>query len=608
MAVVFQCLHVLAGALGMFFFVRLALKSNAFALFAAITFQLFGGFYSNAEHPDIVRAFSLIPWFFYCFYFLDELEVHFRKSWRHLFIPFIVWLLATGGYPGNFISTLCVMGLFVVLQLVYLYLKKVPILKIFRIAIIVLGGTILGGSLSFYHLGPGWFYRRYMSRSEQSLNYFGLGSDFLPGLFLNNNIFSEVSMTSSYVTLPALVLLAYLPFSSIKKWWPIGIVLLFAVLMIPGPESFFWYLFTKHLSPLRLSRFVSSDYRAFVVIPLIFFATLGAKNLIQSKLDLKQFCFRSVLIILLLLQGIYVGYSSQIRQSGWTHVEPVVQVLLILCASLLVVLFFFYFPKKGSRFEIFAVGLLIVLAALDGNRVLPHMKSWQVEGFSSFYSEAKWPLSENGNLLSLQLIDHFPQQRPARVEKIPLNYSWEGYVTGKYIYGDLSAPLLKTFSEVDSEPVYKEYMLKAWSPILLPYRELSSKNLVLSPADLSQKLQGSSEQNVGIQQVQYGINQITYQISLNQPTIVVENETYFPGWKAHLDGVNWTKEIEAVSTNGIFRTWLLPGGTYRMIAYFKFPNANLFIGISLISAVLWIGLLFLEKISSTGLLNNVSTG
>ena len=66
-AVIFQVLHVLLGSIGMFFFLKYIFKSSRYALLGAIAFQFFGGFFANAQHADIVRAFAIMPWMFYVF-------------------------------------------------------------------------------------------------------------------------------------------------------------------------------------------------------------------------------------------------------------------------------------------------------------------------------------------------------------------------------------------------------------------------------------------------------------------------------------------------------------------------------------------------------------
>ena len=65
-AVTLQALHVLLGALGMYALLHTTLRTRREALLGAFVFQLFGGFYSNAEHVDIVRAFAFTPWWLAC--------------------------------------------------------------------------------------------------------------------------------------------------------------------------------------------------------------------------------------------------------------------------------------------------------------------------------------------------------------------------------------------------------------------------------------------------------------------------------------------------------------------------------------------------------------
>ena len=102
-AVIFQVLHVLLGSIGMFFFLKYMFKSSRYALIGAIAFQFFGGFFANAQHADIVRAFAIMPWIFYVFTLNLEKPT---LSRRVLFIPIVIFFLATGGFPGNLISSI----------------------------------------------------------------------------------------------------------------------------------------------------------------------------------------------------------------------------------------------------------------------------------------------------------------------------------------------------------------------------------------------------------------------------------------------------------------------------------------------------------------------
>ena len=73
---------------------------------------------------------------------------------RLLFIPIVVYFLATGAYPGNLISSLFIIPVFLSLQIVHAYTKvKCRALKV---GAVMTGLLILGISISVVHLGPIW--------------------------------------------------------------------------------------------------------------------------------------------------------------------------------------------------------------------------------------------------------------------------------------------------------------------------------------------------------------------------------------------------------------------------------------------------------------------
>ena len=591
-ATVFQCLHILFGALGMFAFLRLALGSTRYALLGAFAFQFFGGFYSNAEHADIVRAFAFAPWLFYCFYLNRD---HLKISRRYFLIPLFILFSATGGYPGNFISSAVVMGIFVAAQVIALWFTSADRRQVARAAVFILGMGVLGVGISFFHLGPGWLYRGYMIRTEGNTLFNSLGVEYFAGLFLNNNIYkSEVSMTSTFITLPMFVMLAYLPARVLKRWWIMAVVGLFAVLMVMGTNSLVWYVLTKLFSPLRLSRFPSSDYRVLVAIPLIFFATLGVKSWIERELGWQQFVVRTGLVALLVAQVIFISYVPQRAETGWLQIRPFVRAFEVLAVTVLGVVGY-YFVFKSRFFRQWAavggyaaLGLLAALLAVDGVRVLPNMITWQAQDISSVYSSAKWALAENGQILSYQILAHTPAQRPERIVKPSIfDYSWEGYITGKYLLADKVPYVLKAPYLTGTDPVYLDYMLKGWTPLLLNAAPAAGQEVTL-PVEAFASAMNDSSPHSAVRQTRYGINEISYEVSLDQPRLLVENEIYFPGWTAVLSSGGTTTQISALATNGTFRSWLLPAGTYHMQAHFTFPNTALFGIISAGAGVIWL--------------------
>ena len=143
---------------------------------------------------------------------------------------------------------------------------------------------------------------------------------------------------------------------------------------------------------------------------------------------------------------------------------------------------------------------------------------------------------------------------------------------------------------------YDSYMLKGWSPLLFaPERaQGGASKIELSAAELASALSDSHDHRErSVRQTRYGINDVDYQVSLRAPQLLVENEMYFPGWRAHLSTPGGS-DIEALEVNGVFRAWRLPAGEYTMTASFELPHLLALRLVSLMSFLIWIALWFVR--------------
>ena len=595
-AVVFQCLHVLFGAIGMFLFLKLSLQDEGhakiYALTGAFIFQFFGGFYSNAEHPDIIRAFSLAPWLFYLF--TIPVTSSQKVTWRILLIPLFVLLLATGAYPGNFVSSIVVIGLYFSLQLIELLWSGSKPKGVLQMAFVFFSMVVLGGILSIFHLGPAWLFREYLYRAQEvgTLATYSLGVEQLPAFFLNNAVVpGEISMTSTFVTIPALVAVTYLPLQILKKQWAMAVVLIFSALMAAGDQSFLWFALTKLTSVFQLSRFTSSDYRIFIAIGLIYFSVLSLRALIAGQVSPKSFAVRTFIVLLWFFQGIYVSYP--ILRSTPVYAAVAICTFSILCLAIPV----FYRGSPSQKLTLTLVPFLI-LVAVDAYRVLPEMATWQEPSSETLYQMFNWPLKQNGHLLTYEILENLPAKRPARIEKNDyMDYSWEGYITGRYTLSNfVYSSMLGSISRILVVPVYKNFMLSEWTPLLFNMSDFrTGKNgPEIDPKSIKSalRLPTNNEQNT-VRQKRYGINKIEYDVSLAHPALLVENEMYFPGWTASLASEQGTTLLQAIPVNDVFRGWYLPAGKYRMTASFEFPYIKVFYGLSIMMVIIWIILIVL---------------
>jgi hypothetical protein len=610
-AVIVQVLHVLFGSIGMFLLLKLLFRSSRYAFIGAVAFQFFGGFYSNAEHADIIRAFAIAPWLFYVFKLnIDEPKI----TRRILFIPIVIYFLATGGYPGNFISSLFIIIVFLSLQIVKACFKDAVRRRSLKVFGAIIGLMILGISISAIHLGPIWQERNELTRfsNYQYLPRMDIGIEQSPGLFMSNSLIpGENSMSSVFIVLPMLIFASFIPISGLKKYWVFFAILILSTLMISGPESPFWQAISSAVPLLKLSRFPASDYKAFVAIPLIILGTVGLRAIIESRFSWKEFIVRVAFVLTWFSLGVYLTYANVshigaqtaafIVSSNLINTQVILAVFILFVTSLIVL----YFVKRNkptpiSRLELLTIVLLI---SYDGSVVVNAMifcmsscvQTWKERPLDRQYDTMNVPLEKNGKLITYSIFENIPGERPPRDPAIQL--SWKGQLEGKYMMQDQISTILKARSIVESNNIYKQYMLLKWTPLLLepisgnksdfqritvPVSTFSAPSLLEKTPRVSQVLQNQ------VVQTHYGINDISYKVTLKEPRLMVENEIYFPGWHADLIFADKDVKIPASVVNNVFRAWLLPAGDYIMTAHFDFPNLIIYQSISIISIGIWI--------------------
>ena len=576
-AVVFQCLHVLFGALGAYLFFQQVFKNRSLAVVGAFAFQFFGGFYSNSQHADIVRAFAIMPWMFYAF----RLQTP-RMSWSNLLIPLAILFLATGGYPGNLIAMLFFMGLYLICQILSWHYQHRSWIQTLHTMVWVGVMTALGIGLATPQLGPGWLEREWLLRYNViPLNHHGLGLEHLPALFLSNRLVTGESMSSVFVTLPIVALLFLISWNILRRQWlDIGLCIL-AALMTAGPRTPVWIFLSGLLPPLRYSRFPPSDYRGIATFLLIFLAIGGLASLYQHEISFRNLLGRSFLF------GSFSLYMLYLTRRGMTTEERAEVIVIGLISILLLLLVLKFSTAAWGKSLIL---LLWILIAWDGARVLPTILRWDEPNFDTFYDRMNWPLVKEGQLITYNIFQRRVEHRPERLPLEGLEYAWRGLITGDFVLGDLGPYILGSSTQAIENPIYREFMSRAWMPILeVKPDNWSPDGFSISMADLERELKLTLVENQ-IKQTLYGINEITYQVNLPEARILIENEIYFPGWEAELLFANKRQTISAFPSNVIFRAWLLPSGQYQMRAHFTFPKHDLFTRIAIASLIAWLGI------------------
>jgi hypothetical protein len=272
------------GACGVYLLVRLFTSDWRCALFGAVAYQFFGGFYSNAEHPDIVRAYSWLPWLFWAATLRGTLAL------RNYFLPVIIFCAVSGSYPGNIGSHIFFTGLYIFGQL-YQPGNRSParaqVLTIVRL--LALAG--LGLLLCTVIVTPPLLLRRYLYHVTANLppgnwpfqNWLSLITPWTIDHHAIGGFTGDGSMISALLECQWLLLLyfyqerAFGPccFVVYAAGWPAA---------RPWKSSLFYQAAVRVLPVLGLSRFPSSDYRAIIALSLIVLACCSLKHLFDSAM------------------------------------------------------------------------------------------------------------------------------------------------------------------------------------------------------------------------------------------------------------------------------------------------------------------------------------
>jgi len=601
-AVILQSLHIFMGSVGMFFFLNYMFKSYRYALLGAIAFSFFGGFYSNAPYPDMIIAFAISPWMFYVF----TLNID-RPALRRvvLFIPIVIFVFTNGSYPGHFVAGIFMITLFIILQTLNGFRLGIGKQKSFFIGIVLIGLMILGLSVSMIYLGPFLQYGDELKRLDEDYvqkkqNVFQ--NENFHQSFLGIVIYDSTEFTAGlYLGLPILVFASFVPLPSLKKYWVFLMLLIIATLMVIE-NSFFYQIMTSIIPPLGYSIRTIAEYGAFIAIPIFVFAIIGLKAIVERKVTKKTFLIRTAFISTWFSYGIFLLFSNhRIWKDHGT--DSVVQILLTNIIILVVLIFFiaFFFIrsknfnlssiKKPFGLSFIVLVFFVPLILVDGFTAISDNPKWRLDPSDAYYKEFDFSLEKNGKLVTYGILENLPDKRPERELLFRHEvFAWKGSLEGSYILGDVSTPILQSSRVILGNQIYWNFMQHPWTPLLTDFSIDENETEITLPASIFQsignfdtfeKTKIAKINQTSVIQTHYGIDDISYKVSLDEPKLMVENEIYFPGWTATLVFPDHEEKLQAIEVNDLFRAWSLPAGEYEMNANFQYPNFVTFQIISL---------------------------
>jgi hypothetical protein len=610
---IFQALHILAGSVGMFLLVRARFGRIWPAGVAGVAFQLFGGFFSNGEHVDIVRAFSLVPWALWSLLLSDEpprtvrlwhWDFSTRLRLRNLLLPLVLGLFVTGSYVGNMIAGLLLFAVFALVQGGLLALAR-PIWPALRDTLCLALLATVGVALAAPYLVPaltflpqnvrvdynGQIERWYLGRWATMHLLFpsSVGYDHFPGGHLNCR--SMYGMQLPIVLFPLLFLVRR---RDLPRLLPFLAMTALAVIMCFEPCVPLSREVLRLLPPLGMSRFPVGDYRLFLYLGLLLPCVAGLRRLLEQpgRLPLRMFG-RLVLgtCVLLFLAAHLIDHC--IPESNRLAFLRVFAVQVACLAAFLLIV---WLARPGLRRRL-AIGLSLpalclacmwpIAMDLEGYWKQPDEL---VEQFH--YGLHGVTLKEGGRLSVEQLFRRpVPTPRPARQNVEVFHHAaCRGYVNGTFMLTDYGGHRGRCWNQATSNAELRRFMAEP------------SRLVGFAPpaaGATAAELPSIPEKGAGLltdwRVVRYGRNQLVYEVALDRSALVVENELYDAGWQGQLaDG----SQLRPIPVGGALRGWLLPAGRHRLELSYYTPGLNAGFavgGATLLGYLLFLGSLLLFR-------------
>jgi len=270
-AAILAALHVAFGGLGIYVLVRRHAVPPSVALFALTTWTFASGFFANASHPDIARAYAWLPWVLLC----ASTAWRWGRWWAPLVATLVFWQALLGMYPGIVVGTVYVVGVWVLVQ----QLTVRPRLTSYLVPLAV--SVVLAGLLTAPR-----FYTAFLVRGagDPSVTTSDVWSWRLLGTLLypygSNEIPNDITMRSFF--LPATV------FALV--WFGRGRSLLVrcgaamaAVAFVLGMPLSPFQDVALLLPGLDVSRLRMSDFRVFLLLGLVLLATAGLQRVVADR-------------------------------------------------------------------------------------------------------------------------------------------------------------------------------------------------------------------------------------------------------------------------------------------------------------------------------------
>ncbi|TFB91274.1 hypothetical protein E3O44_00320 [Cryobacterium algoricola] len=562
-----SALHVAFGFLGAYALAR-GLKLRFLpATLVAVAWFFAVGYYSNAEHVDIVRGYSWIPWVL----LVLSPKWPWRRWWSIPIAVLVLWQAITGTYPGMviamaYVGIVCVVA-WQLSSRVHWREYLLPLAVSIASAALLCAPRLLP-YLSFpADAASGLAESSVFSPDLIGTLLFGYGAPSLP---------NDISMRSFFVPAAALALAFF------ARWRDPATKLAAAIgvpALVLGMPFFPWATLAQSLPGLGLSRFGMSDFKPFLILSVVLLAASGLSMLTSRTRDR----FWSARILWPLAAAlVFLILMVLIARSGPYVRADYVPQLIMLTVGLGLVSVLLVVPRVKLVAAAIAVGLIALTAVSGVAWANDNSATWRAPRLPT--EQATYGSTVHA-LIDSRVVQKEHVQRPARM---PLRQgftvddlftvSWNRvYYTGELAIGGyinlkgsrtqhlLTDALLDKSTGTD----FASFLTMPGTILTVPRTEDPTAE------DLHACVSGETCGAGNIHPISYQSGELVYRVETAVDVRAEFNEAFFTGWQASVcleDGS--CRSIETRSSNTGLVEADLPSGSYTVKLAYHSPQGT----------------------------------
>ncbi len=268
-AAVVQALTIAFGCVGVNLLARHLGLSRSISLVAAVGYLFTAGFFSNAQHVDIVRAWGMIPWL------LLALSASWLGSVWRVALACLLWFqFFVGAYPGSIAAAVYLCGGWASLALWRLRGERRSYLA-WAATTIGVGCLLAMPKWLPYLLASGTVYA---PGNEIVVNRDLLATVFFP--FTSDSLPNDITMRTLFVV-PLLVMAAFFVHGHRRLVQHCVLLICIGVLLgfpIPGLERM-----QEALPLLQVSRFRTMDFKIGIILGTVLLGAAGIQSIVERR-------------------------------------------------------------------------------------------------------------------------------------------------------------------------------------------------------------------------------------------------------------------------------------------------------------------------------------